>query len=115
MTRRKAQHEKLKPGPKPGFSRSRAAPLAVAQTAAVVPPVESDSTAVAPAALVMPVSQARPTDPLQRHRHIGSMGEAELRAYALQVGVSKRDAETLPMDRLRVNCVHVINALIDDL
>lgn len=109
MTRRKAQHEKLKPGPKPGFSRrafNQEVPVMPTAVATVSPArVESDSTA----------APARSNDPLQRHRNIGTMNEAELRAYALQVGVSKRDAETLPMDRLRVNCVHVINALIDDL
>ena len=57
----------------------------------------------------------RPNDALQRNRNMALMGEAELRAYAIQVGVNKRDAESLSMDRLRVNCVHVLHALIDEL
>lgn len=102
MTRRKAPHEKLKPGRKPGVRLTQAA----VQSAPALPQVVPGTT---------PAVEARANDPLQRHRHIGSMGEAELRAYALQVGVNRRDAESLPVERLRVNCHHVLHALIDDL
>lgn len=108
MTRRKAAHERLRPGPKPGFRQAQAQSIALV-TPPEAPKVESDSTlTVAP---VVP----RPNDALQRNRNMAMMGEAELRAYAIQVGVNKRDAESLSMDRLRVNCVHVLHALIDEL
>lgn len=55
------------------------------------------------------------TDPLQRHRNMESMSEPELRSYALQVGVSRRDAECLPPDRLRQNCALTLYQLIEDL
>ena len=100
MTRRKAPHERQRPGPKPGFRQVQAVNIAPTTTPVLDRPV---------------LVTARPSDPLQRHRDMQSMDEPELRAYALQVGVSKRDAQTLPMDRLRVNCVHVINALIEEL
>lgn len=94
MTKRKAPHLKLKPGPKPGSKRTvRAQP---AQPAAEQIPPQS-------------------SDPLQRGRDIRSMGEAELRRYALQVGVLARDAESLPVDLLRQNCTLVLMQLVDDL
>lgn len=118
MTRRKAAHERLRPGPKPGFRQAQAQSIALVtppDMPPVMPPdapsvaqqVESDSTAA-------PIAPQR-VDALQRGRNIDLMGETELRAYAVQVGVSKRDALSLPMDRLRVNCVHVLHALIDEL
>ncbi len=106
MTRRKAAHERLRPGPKPGFRQAQAQSIALV-TPPETPQVESDSTAA-------PIAPRR-VDALQRGRNIDLMGETELRAYAVQVGVSKRDALSLPMDRLRVNCVHVLHALIDEL
>ena len=86
MTRRKAPHERLKPGPKPGFKRSAAASV-----------------------------QPRRDDPLQKHRNVDTMPEAELREYALQLGLTPRDARDLSVERLRVNCKHQVYALIDDL
>jgi hypothetical protein len=106
MTRRKAAHERLRPGPKPGFRQAQAQSIALV-TPPEAPQVESDSTAA-------PIAPQR-VDALQRGRNIELMGETELRAYAVQVGVNKRDASSLPMDRLRVNCVHVLHALIDEL
>jgi hypothetical protein len=111
MTRRKAAHERLRPGPKPGFRQAQAQSIALVTPpttpSSEAPQVESDSTAA-------PIAPQR-VDALQRGRNIALMGETELRAYAVQVGVSKRDALSLPMDRLRVNCVHVLHALIDEL
>ena len=115
MTRRKAAHERPRPGPKPGFRQAQAQSIALVPpppdmppvASSVAPQVESDSTAA-------PIAPQR-VDALQRGRNIDLMGETELRAYAVQVGVSKRDALSLPMDRLRVNCVHVLHALIDEL
>jgi len=112
MTRRKAAHERLRPGPKPGFRQAQAQAIALVTpptTPSEAPKVEFDSTLTA--APLVP----RSNDALQRNRNMALMGEAELRAYAVQVGVNKRDAESLSMDRLRVNCVHVLHALIDEL
>lgn len=102
MTRRKAPHEKLKPGPKPGFKRSQA-PTAIKPAA----PAE------VPAAVAAAPTESR--DALQCHRNMNLMSEAELRRYAEQVGVMKRDAQTLPVDRLKQNCLVVIHGLIEDL
>lgn len=103
MTRRKAPHEKLKPGPKPGFKRS--ADTEAAQVA-------SDAIASASASSAV---QPRRNDPLQRHRDIDTMPEAELREYALQIGMTPRDAASLSVERLRFNCKHQVYTLIDDL
>lgn len=89
---------RAKPGRKP-----KAAPAAVV-VAAVVPEPPA-APAVAP----------RRDDPLQRNRNMALMSEAELREYALQVGVPKRDAQSLSVDRLRQNCALVLQAYIEDL
>lgn len=109
MTARKLPHEKLKPGRKPK-ALALGAPAAVAAVMAATSPVA--------AADVQPVAvheAPQPRDALQRHRNVATMPEAELRQYALQVGVSRRDAETLEVGRLRQNCVLVLHALIEDL
>lgn len=62
-----------------------------------------------------PIEAPQSNDPLQRHRNMASMSEGELRAYALQVGVSRRDAESLSPDRLRQNCALTLYQLIEDL
>ncbi len=98
MTRRKLPHEKLKPGPKP-----RALAPAVLPPA---PQVESDSTLRA---------APRWDDPLQRNRPVDSMDEPELRQYGLQIGLTKRDAADLSVERLRVACKHRINDLIEEI
>lgn len=61
--------------------------------------------------LAAPVS----SDPLQRNRRVEDMGEAELRPYALQIGISRRDAESLEIERLRQNCLHRLYELIEEL
>ena len=96
MTRRKAPHEKLKPGPKPGL-KQRADEVQAGPPPILVAPAESSSK-----------------DPLQSGRNMALMGEAELRRYALQVGVNKRDAESLEPGRLRQNCMLVIQQQIED-
>lgn len=105
-----------KPGPKPGFKRAAAAAVAStaiaaaaassAQPVAPDPPPEPDPR---------PATQTRFPDPLQRHRDIDSMPEAELRAYARQIGMTPRDANTLSVERLRYNAKHHVIALIEDL
>lgn len=97
MTRRKEPGERKKPGPRPGFKRAAASSAAPAEQPAPEAP------------------QTRFPDPLQRNRSIDTMGEAELRAYALQLGLTPRDARDLSVERLRVNCKHQVHALIDDL
>lgn len=54
-------------------------------------------------------------DVLERHRNMDLMSEDELRAYAVQIGVAKRDAESLSVDRLKVNCHHVLTAFIESM
>jgi hypothetical protein len=103
MTRRKLPHEKLKPGPKP-----KAPAL----------PEQQQQAVVAQAAPVAPVAQPvapRWDDPLQRNRPIDSMQEAELRQYGLQIGLSRRDANELGVERLRVACKQRVNDLIEEL
>ncbi len=104
MSRRKAPHERLKPGPKPGFKR--ASMQAEAEAVA--------SVAIA-AAATSAASAVRMDDPLQRHRNIDTMPEDELRQYARQIGMTQRDACTLSVERLRVNCKHQVYTLIEDL
>jgi len=100
--------ERKKPGPKPGFKREAAAAavattvIAAAQASAAVEPAQAEPATRFP-------------NPLQRHRDIDTMPEAELRAYALQIGITPRDASTVGVERLRVNCKHQVYALIDDL
>ena len=112
MTQRKAPHEKMKPGRKPK------APFTVpdlpadlpAESVAPLEPVSSETPA-ARVAQVMP----RWDDPLQRNRSPDRMDEAELRQYGLQIGLSRRDAADLGVERLRVACKHRINDLIEEL
>lgn len=98
MTKRKAPHEKLKPGPKPGFKRERIA-----------------SAAAAVAAVAQAVPAQASTDVLQPGRNIKTMPEAELRLYARQIGVSQRDATTLTVDRLRANCELTLMSFVENL
>lgn len=110
MTRRKEPGERKKPGPRPGFKRAAAAAVATTAIAAAA------ASSAAPAEQPAPEApQTRFPDPLQRNRSIDTMGEAELRAYALQLGLTPRDARDLSVERLRVNCKHQVHALIDDL
>lgn len=111
MTRRKAPHEKLKPGRKPRVSLVPEQQPEVLAAATVQPA----STLVAPEAVAQHAEPARPRDALQRHRNIDLMDEAELREYALQVGVNRRDAATLAVPRLKQNCMLVLTQLIEDL
>lgn len=114
--------ERKKPGPKPGFKRAAAAAVAStaiaaaaassAQPVAPDPPPEPDPR---PEPEARPATQTRFPDPLQRHRDIDSMPEAELRAYARQIGMTPRDANTLSVERLRYNAKHHVIALIEDL
>lgn len=116
MEAQAASPAKRKPGPVPGARAAKRA--AQAQPVVEAKQVESFPLPAQPAPHVEPVAQAPAparTDPLQRHRNIQTMPEAELRVYARQVGVSKRDAEELAVDRLRVNCVHMVNAIIEEL
>ena len=84
-------------GPQPGFKQRRAEAMAVA-------------SAEQPQAVV-----AEPANPFQRARHIDRMPEAELRAYALQVGVNPRDAAGLTVPRLQQNCLLMLHQRIEDL
>lgn len=68
-----------------------------------------------PAVVMAAVLEPQSTDPLQRNRRIEDMGEAELRSYALQIGLSRRDAESLTVDRLRQCCLHRLYEVIEDL
>lgn len=108
MTRRKDPGERKRPGPKPG---ARAAAKAVA-SAAITAAAAAPPPAAAPAAQEQ---QTRFPDPLQRHRNIDTMPEAELRAYALQLGMTPRDARDLSVERLRVNARAYVHDLIEDL
>lgn len=93
-----------KRGPAPGFKRAKAAP-------AIVPAANLAQPEAAPAPPVVP----EPRNPLQSRRHIESMDEAELRSYAIQIGVAKRDAEGLSVERLRAACKLTLFDLIDSL
>ena len=84
-------------GPQPGFKQRRAEALAAA-------------SAEQPQAVV-----AEPANPFQRARSIDRMPEAELRAYALQVGVNPRDAANLAVPRLQQNCLLMLHQRIEDL
>lgn len=117
-------------GPKPGFKRAaQAAALALAQAASA-----QASQPVAPAAVVaapskppepppppaeqpvLPTQERRVLrDPLQRAREIKTMQGDELRDYARLVGVQERDVTGLSEDRLRQNCMLLINAQIEAL
>jgi hypothetical protein len=64
-------------------------------------PVETPAAVIASPAVLEPESK----DPLQRNRNVQAMPEAELRAYALQIGVYPGDAQRLDVERLRQNCL----------
>lgn len=96
-------------GPKPGYKRMTAASVVVQAAVASVKPAAADPTPVA----VEQVPESR--DTLQRGRNIDRMGEAELRRYARQIGISQRDAEGLAVERLRQNCTAQLYELIDAL
>lgn len=54
-------------------------------------------------------------DPLQRSRNVLLMDEAELRTYALQIGMTRRDSESLAVPRLQQNCLTHLNRLIEEI
>lgn len=108
--------ERRKPGPKPGFKRAEAAAAAaVTASTAIAVAAVSSAQPVEPEPESQPEPRTRFPDPLQRHRDIDSMPEAELRAYARQIGMTPRDANTLSVERLRYNAKHHVIALIEDL
>lgn len=126
MTRRKAPHEKQRPGPKPGAkaaARAKAQQVVEAAKAgakrgpakALAPVASAVAAVVAAAPAAAPAVAPRRDDPLQRHRQVDTMGEAELRDYGLQIGLTKRDAATLTVERLRTACKHRVYELIEDL
>lgn len=88
--------------------RAEAAQAAMPPPSVLAQPNSSGSASMTAPATAWP-------DPLQRHRNVALMGEAELREYALQVGVTKRDAQELAPERLRVNILHVLHARIEEL
>lgn len=61
------------------------------------------------------VSPPASNDSLEKHRRVEDMGEAELRSYALQVGVYPGDAQRLEVERLRQNVLLKLNELIEEL
>lgn len=85
-------------------------PRRTKQAAATQAPPVFVSGAPEPAAAAAPQSD----DPLQANRRVEDMGEAELRAYALQIGLSRSDAENLPVPRLRENCLLRLYEVIED-
>ena len=113
MTQRKAPHEKMKPGRKPKASSVAVLALPV-ESPAEMPASLEPALSEPPAARVAQV-MPRWDDPLQRNRSPDRMDEAELRQYGLQIGLSRRDAADLGVERLRVACKHRINDLIEDL
>lgn len=104
MTRKKATRKK--PGPQPGFQPAVNQRRALAKLEAI--------TTGAFNAITEPTAQAS-TDPLQRSRDIRSMVGEELRSYARQIGVNGRDVTTLTDDRLRQNCMLVVNSRLEEL
>ena len=93
-------------GPQPGFKQRRAEALACA-AAAQAQPIDTAAPAAVPV--------AEPGNAFQRARHIDRMPEAELRAYALQVGVNPRDAACLAVPRLQQNCLLMLHQRIEEL
>lgn len=67
----------------------------------------------APAAASETLMPSMRRDPLQRSREIRTMGHEELRAYARQIGVRRRDIDELTEDRLRQNCMLTVAALVE--
>lgn len=79
------------------------------RVAEAAPPAPVAPPAAAPQAAAAVSSQAH--KPLW-HRDPMQMAGAELRAHALAIGITKRDAETLTEDRLRANCrLHTVEYL----
>lgn len=97
MTKAKAKANRGRPGPKPGFQ-----PAVNLRRAAVKPP---------PPAIL--ATEPNHKDPLQRSRQIRTMPLAELRQYATQIGVRKRDVDELSEDRLRQNCELTVRSLVE--
>lgn len=60
-------------------------------------------------------AQAVSGDPLQRGRRVDDMGEVELRQYAQQIGLPRRDAQELQPERLRTACKQQLFDLIEEL
>lgn len=87
------------------------------QAAQVSPRVGFKEPARAPADIPRAVAEAprNSRDVLQPHRNMALMTEDELRRYAIQIGVPKRDAENLGVDRLRQNCTFVLHQHIENL
>ncbi len=67
----------------------------------------------APAAASETLMPSMRRDPLQRSREIRTMGHEELRAYARQIGVRRRDIDELTEVRLRQNCMLTVAALVE--
>lgn len=97
---RKHTGERGRPGPKPGF-----------QPAVNVRRIE----ARAAVEQVVPQPRVESKDPLQRSRDIKAMQGEELRAYATQIGINRRDVAALSEDRLRQNCMLHVTSLLDEL
>lgn len=100
MPRRRAQAapdaapvERKKPGPKPGFKRAAAAVV----PAAVVPQA-------APAAAGPALHDGARPNAFRTGVNIDALAGDALRTYALQIGLTRRDAEGLSEERLRMNC-----------
>lgn len=84
-----------KRGPKPGFRREQ----------------PTEPVAHEPCEPAEPVS----SDAFQRGRRLDDMEEPELRAYGTQIGLSRRDATSLAVPRLRAACVLMLQQRIDDI
>lgn len=82
--------------PKAGYRQPRASREDVALVEQSAPPAVAE-VEQEPAVALRP-------DPLQRGLRIEDMTEAQLRAYALMLGITKRDAAGLSVERLRANC-----------
>lgn len=103
MPRRRAQAapdaapvERRKPGPKPGFKRAAVAVAAVVQAEPVL-----QGAIPAPGPVLH--DGARP-NAFRTGVNIDALAGDALRTYALQIGLTRRDAEGLSEERLRMNC-----------
>jgi hypothetical protein len=74
-------------------------------------PVETPAAVIAAPEALQPES----TDPLQPNRRVEDMGEKELRAYAVQIGLYPGDAQRLEVERLRQNCLIRLHEVIEEL
>jgi len=123
-----------KRGPKPGAKALAAAAVAAAALPAVAATVEPHQAAATPPAeaaiapevapVVQPAAAEQPAElprgpgfgeSLKRGRSVDVMAEDELRAYAREISISKRDADGLSIERLRQNCKAQLYELIDAL